>query len=277
VSGEISIRDLTSRADYAACVELQHETWGRDFNDAVPASMLLVTQQVGGVAAGAFDPGGALVGFVFGITGVEHGKVVHWSDMLAVRPRVRDQGVGRLLKDFQRRAVANIGGRVIYWTFDPLVARNAHLNFNVFGVRAVEYSRDMYGDNTGSDLHRGIGTDRLVVAWPVDDGDLARRKQEAAAARTSSALLGAPVLGDAEREDKAASTSIGRARHLRIAIPHDVSIIQATDMRLASSWRQSTRRVFEDAFGAGYSIEGFTSDVAAERGYYLLSKGKPTR
>jgi predicted GNAT superfamily acetyltransferase len=238
--------------------------------------MLLVTQKVGGVAVGAFDRGGVLVGFVFGITGVENGKVVHWSDMLAVRPHVRDQGVGRLLKDFQRHTVANIGARVIYWTFDPLVSRNAHLNFNVFGVRAVEYSRDMYGEDTGSALHRGIGTDRLVVAWPVDDTDLERRKQETAAARASSALLDAPVLGDAEREDKAASALIGTARHFRLAIPHDVSIIQASDMKRASRWRQSTRRAFEAVFSAGYSIDGFTSDATAERGYYLLTKGKAT-
>ena len=32
-----------------------------------------------------------------------------------------------------------LGAVVIYWTYDPLVARNAHLNFNVFGVRVAEY------------------------------------------------------------------------------------------------------------------------------------------
>jgi len=34
------------------------------------------------------------------------------------------------------------------------VARNAHLNFNVFGVRAAEYVEDMYGE-TESPLHQG--------------------------------------------------------------------------------------------------------------------------
>jgi chorismate synthase len=277
VSDEIRVRHLTTHADYAACVQLQRETWGRDFNDAVPASMLLVSQKVGGVAAGAFDASGELVGFVYGITGVENGAVVHWSDMLAVRPAVRDHGVGRRLKDFQRRAVADVGGRVIYWTFDPLVARNAHLNFNVFGVRAVQYSRDMYGDDTGSELHRGIGTDRLVVAWPVDDAELARRKQDTASARTTRALLDAPIIGDAERDDLSRLAMNGRERHLRIAVPHDVSIIQANDLKRASRWRQSTRRAFETAFSAGYAIEGFTSDAGNDRGYYLLTKRTSNR
>ena len=274
MSDAITIRHLTTLADYAACVELQFETWGRDFNDSVPASILLVTRKLGGVTAGAFDSAGRLVGFVFGITGVVNGEVAHWSDMLAVRPEVRDQGVGRRLKEFQRRAVADLGGRFIYWTFDPLVARNAHLNFNVFGVRAVEYSRDMYGNDTGSDLHRGIGTDRLVVAWPVDDSELARRKEEAASARASSALLTAPVLGDAEGRELARPVP-GRAPHLRIAVPRDVSIIQGADPARASRWRQSTREAFESALDAGYAIHGFTSDAGLDRGYYLLTQRTP--
>ena len=52
-------------------------------------SILLVAQKVGGVAAGAFDGQGKLMGFVFGLTGVENGAIVHWSDMLAVRPEPR--------------------------------------------------------------------------------------------------------------------------------------------------------------------------------------------
>jgi chorismate synthase len=276
VSDEIVLRHLRTQAEYDACVALQLETWGKDFTDAVPASILLVTQKLGGVAAGAFDASSRLVGFVFGITGIENGEVVHWSDMLAVRPEVRDQGVGRRLKEFQRRAVAEIGGRLIYWTFDPLVARNAHLNFNVFGVRAVEYSRDMYGIDTGSDLHRGIGTDRLVVAWPVDDNDLTRRRKETSAARASSAFHDARVLGDVERSDVERLPRLTKDNHLRIAVPRDVSIIQERDVPRASRWREATRAAFEAALGAGFTIQGFTSDAESDRGYYLLTKGTTT-
>ncbi|HEX7938590.1 MAG TPA: GNAT family N-acetyltransferase, partial [Gemmatimonadaceae bacterium] len=125
----ITIRALESQADLAACVALQRDTWGRGFADVVPASILQVAQKVGGVAAGAFDPSGQLVGFVFGMTGLKDGDVVHWSDMLAVRPSVQNRGLGRRLKEFQRQAVAKLGAKRIYWTYDPLVARNAHINF----------------------------------------------------------------------------------------------------------------------------------------------------
>lgn len=266
-----AIRPLSSQSDYRACVALQRETWGADFQDAVPPSILLVCQKVGGVAAGAFDPDGRLLGFVFGLTGVENGAVVHWSDMLAVRPEAQNLGLGRRLKEFQRAAVGRLGARVIYWTYDPLVARNAHLNFNVFGVRVVEYVREMYGGETGSDLHRGIGTDRLIVAWPVPDADLDRRRRETQRARERAEFRDAPVLGDAEATDPAASASLGKAPCLRIAVPRDLAALLERDPARAARWREANRVAFESALAAGYTVAGFVADTDRERGYYLLA------
>ena len=84
-----AIRPFASRAECDACVRLQRETWGEDFVDVVPATILMVSQRVGGVSAGAFDADGRLLGFVFGISGIRAGELVHWSDMLAVRPEAR--------------------------------------------------------------------------------------------------------------------------------------------------------------------------------------------
>src|SRR5205085_11522647 len=142
----VDVRPLRTLEELHACVELQRETWGNEFTDVVPASILKVSQRVGGVAAGAFNEQNRLLGFVYGLTGIENGRIVHWSDMLAVRPEARNLGLGRRLKEFQRRAVQKLGGVVIYWTYDPLVARNAHLNFNVFGVCIAEYVENMYGE-----------------------------------------------------------------------------------------------------------------------------------
>lgn len=266
----VTIRPLGSQKDLQACVQLQYDTWGRDFKDAVPASILQVSQLVGGVAAGAFDSDGKLVGFVFGITGVENGQVVHWSDMLAVRADARNSGVGRELKEFQRREVARVGGRVIYWTYDPLVARNAHLNFNVFGVRVARYVRDMYGNETGSDLHRGIGTDRLVVAWPVAEGELQARRHEIATIAAEQTALESPLLGDPDAD--ARTEPPDAAMRVRIATPADIAALQKGDPAAAARWRAVTREAFEQCFAAGFRVQGFRVEGPKGRGFYLLAR-----
>ena len=246
MTARYTIREFRTQHDYAACVELQRDTWGRDFNDVVTASVQLVTQKVGGVAAGAFDATGRLMGFVYGMTGVKDGRIVHWSDMLAVRPESQNTGLGRRLKEYQRKAVAKVGAKVIYWTFDPLQARNAHINFNVFGVRAVEYVRDMYGENTGSDLHRGIGTDRLVVEWAVKDSALARRRREIAAASKA-------------------------AKAVRVEVPRDVTAMLRDDPARARAWRESSRAALTKAMKS-HRIDGFV--IEGDRAFYLLTRRK---
>ena len=266
-SPALEIRELSTHAEYEACVALQYETWGREFRDAVPASVLLISQRLGGVAAGAFS-GDRLVGFVFGITGVEKGTLVHWSDMLAVRADVRNLGVGRQLKEFQRAHCARVGARWIYWTYDPLVTRNAHLNFNVFGVRVVEYVPDMYGNNTGSDLHRGIGTDRFIVAWPVEEAALAERRGVIAAARDDTRFRDAPVRGDpaAPAETRAPTD------HLRIAAPADLLELQRTSPARAVQWRRATRQALQQAFAEGFEVVGFQAGADGGNGHYLLER-----
>ena len=81
----VSIRPLASLEDFHACVDLQSDVWGPDFSDIVPASLLQVATYVGGIALGAFTTQGELVGFLFGLTGVEKGEIVHWSHLLGVR------------------------------------------------------------------------------------------------------------------------------------------------------------------------------------------------
>ena len=268
----ISVRPLRSASDYASCVELQRLTWGATFADIVPPTILKVTQRIGGVAAGAFDDDGSLLGFVFGITGVEGGALVHWSDMLAVRPEARDSGLGRRLKAFQREQCARLGVTVIYWTYDPLVAKNAHLNLNRLGVRTVEYVENMYGESQ-SDLHRGVGTDRFVVAWPVTPApDFAER--DGTPESVAPHLRVAPCVNAAADGDRPGPERFAAAppSALRIEIPLDIAKVQADSLAVAAQWRSTSRRAFLWALANGYAVSSFYRDPGADRGYYVLSR-----
>lgn len=49
-------------------------------SERVAVAILKVSQRLGGVAAGAYDVEGGLAEFVFGMTGVQDGEIVHWSE-----------------------------------------------------------------------------------------------------------------------------------------------------------------------------------------------------
>lgn len=245
-SSPLTIRPLTGHDELKACVALQRETWGAGFDQEVPTAILWAAGRTGGIASGAFDAGGTLQGFVFGISGVEDGRLIHWSDMLAVRPPWRGRGLGLALKRHQRRRLLERGIRRAYWTFDPLEARNAHLNFRRLGVTSREYLRDVYG-STGSPLHSDIGTDRLIVAWDLDSERVARRLEGAA-----------PAVPRA-----------GTAADTRIAVPEDIQRIKKDDPEEARRWRSVTRKAFEHYLARGYVV---TDAVRAPgRLYYQLS------
>ena len=237
VDAAVLIRRVETLAEYRECVALQEETWGEGFSERVPSSVLLVTQKLGGVVVGAFRPDGTLVGFVFGMTGPMHGRLVHWSDMLAVRPEARGGGIGERLKRHQRELVRALGVETMHWTFDPLVARNARLNLVRLGARATEYVPNMYGDSTGSPLHGAMPTDRLVVSWDLTRDDAP------------------PVAPDAPRA--------------RIAVPHDVHALPPEER---ADWRATTRAAFLDHLARGYAIVAFQRGDGHELPYYELAR-----
>lgn len=269
-SSAITIRPLRTQEDYLACVDLQKETWGPTFQETVPPSMLRICQRIGGIAAGAFDAEGRMLGFVFGISGIENGRPVHWSDMMAVRPEARDHGVGRQLKEYQRDHLLGLGIEVVYWTFDPLVARNAHLNLNRLGTEVVEYVLDFFGD-VASDLFEGLGTDRFVVAWRIGEQ---RGHSVQGGAVDAAGTAGAPVVNLAPGEESATplvEPAGERQPRVRVQIPLDIFEVKTASPSEAAEWRVSTRQAFLTYLRSGYRVTGFYRDDAAARGYYLLA------
>jgi len=266
----VEVRPLRTHDEFAQCVDLQNDVWGAEFSERVPAALLKVSQRIGGIAAGAFD-GDELLGFVFGMTGVEHGRLVHWSDMLAVREHLRDHGIGRRLKQYQRDVLRARGITRMYWTFDPLVSRNAHLNINRLGATVAEYVPDMYGTDTSSVLHRGLGTDRFIVSWDLD--------RDRPTTHVSAAALDAPVLNPIGPDGRPAVPDLaGHPRDMlvRIAIPAGIDAIQAESVAAATRWRVSTRLAILWAFDAGYRVTGFLHEDAADVSYYLCAPASPS-
>jgi predicted GNAT superfamily acetyltransferase len=253
-------RELASVDDAAACVELQAEIWGSEF-DKVPASLMRIITKIGGLAIGAFDADGTLVGFVFSLSGVRDGESIHWSHMLGVREAVRGAGVGRHLKELQRIELERRGVARVVWTFDPLQARNAHLNFNRLGVRLMDYVVNMYGI-TASPLHHGLATDRLVVTLPTAP-DTNPRPAWNGMNGSMPVLTPFPRTGDVlvDLDDTPVPAAL-------IEVPADLEQINSSDV--AGAWRLATRASFLGAIRRGYEVTGLRRDLETNRAFYTL-------
>jgi predicted GNAT superfamily acetyltransferase len=267
----ISIRRVRSNEEYDACVRMQYAIWGEDFTEAVPATILKVTQQIGGVTAGAFDPSGRLLGFVFGMIGSMDGELVHWSDMLAVHPDARNKGLGRRLKLFQRELLRPLGVERMFWTYDPLVAKNAFLNIVRLGARPTEYVIDMYGSDTHSALHSGLGTDRFIVAWDLtkDGGANTQSGTELESAVREAPIANALAFGDGRAGPAA---QLPDADVVRVEVPADIDAVVARDLSIAAALRESTRRIFTHYMDRNYRVSGFSHLTPDDRYFYILSR-----
>jgi predicted GNAT superfamily acetyltransferase len=246
-----------------------------DAEDVVPPPVLIVSIKRGGILLGAFDHAGAMKGFVYSIPALRDGQLVQWSHMLGVTRDARDAGLGLRLKLAQRERALAMGVTLIEWTFDPLQALNAHLNFTKLGVIAEEYEENIYGESS-SPLHRGSPTDRFVAEWRLDAPQVVRRIESGGIGIVPDASVAAAPLVNRSRHQGAwlapgpADLTLDAPR-LLVEIPVGMADLQAEDPGLALEWRLASRAIFRHYFSRNYRVVDFFLSRPAGRGHYLLT------
>ena len=235
----LSYRELSRPEEMAAVVALELEIWGPD--DATPANQLVISVKAGGHVLGAFD-GERLVAFAYGFPAVLPGREP-WlaSHMLATLRAYDGRGIGRTLKWLQRTWCLERGFRRVTWTFDPLEARNCHLNLNVLGATAPEYHVNCYGVMQDK-LNHGLPSDRFMAHWDLE-----------------SARVLAARAGRLKPQDG-----------VRVAIPPDFQAIKRESLERALEVRLAVREALASRLAQGLEVSGF--DRAASE---LLLTARP--
>ena len=269
----LTYRDLTTLEEFAQVVELERVIWGPGYDEVVPVPILAVTVMRGGILVGAFD-GDVMIGFVYSLAGLKSGKPMQWSHMLGVLDEYRNAGAGRELKLLQRQRTLAMGLDLVEWTYDPMQAMNAHLNFAKLGVVVEEYEENVYGESS-SPLHRGNPTDRFVAEWWVREPHVERRL-----APSGRITLRTNELANAEAVNRVApsgewleSVDVDLsldARRLLVHIPMGFTEMLAGNPELALAWRICTRAIFTTYFGRGYKAVVFMLNRGSGQGTYLL-------
>ena len=273
------IRTLTTLDDCRRVVALEKLVWGyTDAEDVVPAPVLIVTIKRGGVLLGAFDDEGEMTGFVYSIPGWKQGQPTQWSHMLGVVADARSAGLGRRLKLAQREATLAMGITLIEWTYDPLQALNAHLNFGKLGIVVEEYEENIYGESS-SPLHRGSPTDRFLAEWRLTEPHVLRRiGVESGPLMRDASVMSAPVVNPSKPGpwlEPGTGELAHEERRVLVEIPVGFNDMQAAAPDLALEWRMTTRRIFQSYFRRGYRAVDFFLSREARRGHYLLAMPNP--
>jgi predicted GNAT superfamily acetyltransferase len=273
----IQIRDLHGIPDYQTVVDLERAIWGyTDWTDVVTVPVFIITVKRGGILLGAFDGPDRMIGFAYSIVGMKDGRPSQWSHMMGVLPEYRATGVGRTLKLAQRDRAIAAGFELMEWTFDPLQALNAHLNFAKLGVTADEYVENLYGDSTSS-LHRGTPTDRFVVQWKLREPHVERRiTRDGAITMRAADASAAPTINPTRTQGRwqvCESVDLSRAdRRAWVEVPASFTEMQQEEPDLALEWRMATREIFEKCFAAGFTAVDFEFNREQRRGRYLLAR-----
>lgn len=155
-------RELARYEELQAANGLYVSVFGYRASDfGLNPNLLLALKDNGGSAVGVFTAEQELVGFAYGFAARDaSGRDFHYSQSAVVAPNYQGRGVGRELKQLQAQAAKRWGHETMRWTFDPLIAKNGHFNFDALGATGIDFLPNYYARPN---------TDRVLVEWDLTD------------------------------------------------------------------------------------------------------------
>ena len=256
------VRRLRTVSEFDNAVRVLCEAFNADSAvDLVNTSVMVALEMSDNYVAGVFL-GDEMAGAAVGWRGRD--AKLH-SHIAGIRPKNQSSGLGYLLKMHERSWARDRGMRVVEWTFDPLVRRNAHFNICKFNTRVLQYLKKHYGELTDG-LSIDDDTDRLLVEW-----DLTAAHRPAAPGRECGTDLVGPVSLNPQTWDFQAfpdATVASADDSIRLVLtPQDIQSLRLRRPEQVAQWRQAVRRGLVSALDSGFEVTGFTAD-----GCYVLRR-----
>jgi predicted GNAT superfamily acetyltransferase len=251
----ITYRVVTEQKDFIQVAYLEQFIWNMEALDVVSPHFLKVIAHTGGCVVGAFD-GDTMVGCAFALA--MRGEPRLWSHIAAVHPDYQRQGIGYKLKQEQRLWALAHGYKFMSWTFDPMMAANAHFNFHMLGVSSRTYHPNFYGDMQDA-LNIGLPSDRFEVLWDL----------QAPEAISHNTPESAPFLLRMIDDQPVSESPLSADWHY-VEIPAYFPLFRETNKPLALAWKLALRDTVCAAFEQRYEVVDFVRQD--NRNWYVLRR-----
>ena len=177
----------------------------------------------------------------------------HWLHEIAVDPNVRSRGTGRALMQAARRTSLELGGRAVYFTFDPFEGQNGRLYLNRCGSRGYRVLENFYGTMERPD-GTALSTHRLLTRW-----DLVSELQPDWAAKQPDGFPTAAECSSSENPE-----------HVLIELPFSLEELEATAVQ---HWHQNVLPLLIEWIDhRGYEAVYVHTDWEERRNYLVLEQ-----
>lgn len=256
---EIELVHVESPEQCAELARVLADVWGFFDASAVASPDTLRAMAYSGcyVAGAVYE--GRLIGGGFGWpTRVDEEWRLH-SHVIGFLDGFRAMGLGARIKHHQRDFVRAKGMDAIEWTFDPLHAANAKFNLVKLGARVQGFHHDFYG-NLQDEFSAGLGTDRFVVRWGVDDLPPTDQRMGEETAREPILAVGG---------DGSPVITPSTATAVFAELPSNIVNIRKNDRALAMEWHLAFAETVGRDILAGARVTGLRTGDGSRVSYLI--------
>lgn len=257
----LSVQEVHTAQEARDLVDVLNRVWSVEDQgaDVVDLGTVVALAHSGNYVTQA-HLGGRLIGGGIGFFGPP-GAPFH-SHIVGVASSAAAQGVGMALKLHQGAWCLSHGTTRMKWTYDPLVARNAHFNIRKLGALPTSYHENFYGEMSDG-INTGQFTDRMLIGWdlawpPAQPGGPTARAHGIRRVVSLAATDGAP--------GRFAPPPPEHDGDVLVGIPRDIEAIRRRDSALAAEWRLVTREAFGTLLHDGWRVYDFRA------GHYIFER-----
>lgn len=255
----IEIKPLTEIKEFLEAVEVQKKAWNRSDYSLIPPTMFKSFVKNGGCVIGALvkpdEVTEKVIGYAIGFLSMnKEGTLFHHSQQVAVLPEYQQLGIACKLKEGQKDYVqSRFNLNIMTWTVDPLLSKNAFLNYHKLGAIGRIYWENYYGTRN-DDLNSGLETDRIEVEWFFSEPEQSLISQ-----------VRKDISADFECFDYSESGTYKQidltSPYLGVCIPRDLVELKEKNLKLAVTLRLNFRKVAHTLINEGYAIIDIKSKV----------------